>query len=427
MLWYGIEPAVPADPDRAARLLTGCRIPLVRQYIARRIALAADRKNQALDALAAVLTKSTDDALARDILCGMADALRGRRDVTAPRGWSAAHRKLAARPDQDLRERVLVLSVLFGDPQALASLQKIAADQAANATARRRALQTLVEKRTDGVRSLLKELLDDKALRGPALRGLAAFNDPDTPALILRRYASFNDDDKADAVSTLASRPKHAHALLEAIEKGKVPRRDLSAFTARQLLAFKDRTLTEQLNKVWGSIRPPAQDRAALLARYRDLLTPAALKKADRVHGRVVFARTCASCHTLFDAGARIGPDLTGSQRTNPDYLLTKVLDPNAVVPSDYQVTRITTVGGRVISGIIKEETEKTVAIQTPTELARLAKEDIDERTKMGISLMPEGQLDQLTRREIRDLIAYLGGPTQVPLPRPQGKDHRGR
>jgi putative membrane-bound dehydrogenase-like protein len=42
MIWYGIEPLVPADPDRAARLLARARIPLVRQYIARRIAALAD-------------------------------------------------------------------------------------------------------------------------------------------------------------------------------------------------------------------------------------------------------------------------------------------------------------------------------------------------------------------------------------------------
>src|SRR5262249_41382906 len=137
-------------------------------------------------------------------------------------------------------------------------------------------------------------------------------------------------------------------------------------------------------------------------------------QQADRAHGRAVFARTCASCHTLFDAGGKIGPDLTGSQRSNPEYILTKVLDPNAVVPSDYQVTRIATVGGRVITGIVKEETEKTLAIQTPTEIIRLPKADIDERTKMGTSLMPEGQLAQLTDAEARDLIAYLSGTGQV-------------
>ena len=38
MLWYGIEPMVATDHDRAADLLINCKIPIVRQYIARRIA-----------------------------------------------------------------------------------------------------------------------------------------------------------------------------------------------------------------------------------------------------------------------------------------------------------------------------------------------------------------------------------------------------
>jgi putative membrane-bound dehydrogenase-like protein len=41
MIWYGTEPLVPADPDRAAALLAKARIPLVRQYIARRLAATA--------------------------------------------------------------------------------------------------------------------------------------------------------------------------------------------------------------------------------------------------------------------------------------------------------------------------------------------------------------------------------------------------
>ena len=52
----------------------------------------------------------------------------------------------------------------------------------------------------------------------------------------------------------------------------------------------------------------------------------------DRSHGRSIFARSCATCHKLFDEGAKIGPELTGAQRANPEYILTKVLDPNAVV-----------------------------------------------------------------------------------------------
>jgi putative heme-binding domain-containing protein len=283
-------------------------------------------------------------------------------------------------------------------------------------------LQTLIEKHPTDLPVLLRQLIADRTMRRPALRGLAAFNDPSTPAVILRLYAKFSDAEKVDAIATLASRLKYALALLDAMEKGKVARRDLSPFTARQLLGLGDKALTVKLNKVWGSIRPPDKDKAALLARYKALILPKLLKKANRSHGRLVFARTCASCHTLFDAGAKIGPDLTGSQRANPEYILSKVLDPNAVVARDFQVTRITTANGRVISGIIKEETDKTVSVQTPNEIIRLAKEDVEQRTRLTVSLMPEGQLTQLSDVEIRDLIAYLAGPGQVPLPKQSPK-----
>lgn len=41
MIWYGVEPLVPADQKRAVELAAAAKIPLVRQYIARRIASLA--------------------------------------------------------------------------------------------------------------------------------------------------------------------------------------------------------------------------------------------------------------------------------------------------------------------------------------------------------------------------------------------------
>ena len=142
-----------------------------------------------------------------------------------------------------------------------------------------------------------------------------------------------------------------------------------------------------------------------------------ALKKADRKHGRLLFSRTCAGCHTLFGEGGKIGPDLTGSQRTNPEYLLTKLLDPSAVVARDYQMTVVTTKSGRVISGLVKEENDKTLALQTQNEVVRMDKADIEDRQRSQQSMMPDGLLTPLSAAELRNLIAYLSGPGQVPLP----------
>jgi putative heme-binding domain-containing protein len=383
-------------------------------------ALRAESPHQgrALAPLVRVLAASDDVAVQRDVLRGMCEALRGRRNVAAPEGWAAAYRKLASSPNREVREKALVLGLLFGDPQALTALRSTVTDSRADVAARRTALQALVEKHVPEVPALLRDLLTEPAMRGPALCALAAYNNPGTPALILRHYAGFGEAEKADAVATLASRPAYALALLDAMERGQVARRDLSPFVARQLLNFHDKRLSERLTKVWGAVRPPSQEKAALLSRYKGLATPDALKSADRKHGRAVFARTCATCHTLFDDGAKIGPDLTGSQRANPEYVLTKVLDPNAVVPQDYQVTFVTTTSGRVVAGIVKAETDKLLTLQTQNEVVRLPKSDVEERRRSSLSMMPEGLLAQLKDDEVRDLLAYLAGPGQVPLPR---------
>ncbi len=410
MLWYGIE-SMMSNPA-AGDMLVKCRIPLVRQYIARRSADSPSR-----NPFGRFLADSADATAQLDVLRGMYEALQGRRSATAPEGWSEVYRKLASCNNAEIREKVLQLSVIFGDPLALAALRQTAENPKADTTARRNALQTLIEKRPPDLLPLLRKLVADRAVCGIAVRGLASYSDPQTPSLILEHYPAFTEAEKADAIATLASRPAYALALLDAMEKGRVPRRDLSAFTARQLLAFKDKELTERLTKVWGSIRPPSAEKATLLAKYKAMVPADALKNADRKHGRLLFSRTCASCHTLFGEGGKIGPDLTGSQRTNPEYLLTKLLDPSAVVARDYQMTVLTLTNGRVLSGLVKEENDKTLTLQTQNEVVRVDKSDIDERQRSQQSMMPDGLLTPLSPTEVRDLIAYVSGPGQVPLP----------
>ncbi len=375
-------------------------------------------KPSPVEPLVHVLQNTDDVALQRDVLRGMHEALHGRRKVVAPAAWSAVYPKLSASTDPEVREKTLALAVLFGDSRALADVRRAVADPHAEPGWRRFALRTLVDSRSPDAASVLTGALGDSVLRGAAIRGLAATNDVGVPPAILAVYRQLTDSEKSDAVATLASRPAYAMALLAAVERGEVPRRDLSAYTARQLLAMQDGKLTERLTAVWGAVRPPAKEKAARLARYKAVATSSAVRDGDRVHGRQLFAKMCATCHTLFDDGARIGPDLTGSQRANPEYVLSKVLDPSAVVARDYQVTMVLTKAGRTVTGLVKEEDEKTLALQTANELVRVAKSDVDERTKLPQSMMPEGLLNDHSDKEVCDLLAYLAGNGQVLLPK---------
>jgi putative membrane-bound dehydrogenase-like protein len=410
MIWYGIEPEVPHAPARALALLGKAKIPLVREYIVRRLADPTQ--------LIALVAQESDAAVQRDVLRGLVLALEGWGRVPTPRGWSRVYARLAHSPDAEVRGYALTLAVFFGDRQAKAALHTTLMDAEAPIKERQDALLTLLSIRDPDLLPRLQTLVRDRALRGAAVRGLAAYADGATPQLLLHHYPSFTAAEKTDAILTLASRPAYALTLVAALEQGRIATRDVSAFTVRQLRALQNPEIDARLGKVWGTVRPASQEKAHLMAKYKTLLTADYLAKADRSRGRLVFKQVCATCHRLFDDGGDIGPELTGSQRANLDYILENVLDPSAVVAKDYQVTVVETKDGRVLTGLIKQENDKVLTLQTQNEKVMLSKQELRSRTKSAVSMMPEGMLDKLTSEDVRDLIAYLASPEQIPLPK---------
>ncbi|MFL5245345.1 MAG: PVC-type heme-binding CxxCH protein [Gemmataceae bacterium] len=421
MLWYGVEPLVATNSEKGMSLLAHAEIPLIRQYIARRLASQPATSGDALpgvNPLIELAGRIRRNEVQRDILAGILEALKGRRDVPIAKGWAQAYPILEGSQSEEVRDLALTLAVLFDDERALQTLRKTIQSKDEPSARREKALQTLIFKQKPDLLPLLKELLGDKDLRASAIRGLAAFTDDKIPSLLLHHYSSFTPSEKADVIQTLASRPAYALALLDAIEKGRIPRTDVSAFAARQMVELKNKQVSERVAKVWGTVRSSSQDKVAQMAKYKAMLTPDYLRPADVSNGRVVFSKTCASCHRLFDEGARIGPELTGSQRANLDYFLENVLDPSAVVAKEYQMSLVELNSGRVITGIIKDENEQSITVQTEKEAIVVPKKEIESRTQSPVSMMPEGLLDKLTKEEVRDLVSYLASPTQALLPK---------
>ena len=85
------------------------------------------------------------------------------------------------------------------------------------------------------------------------------------------------------------------------------------------------------------------------------------MKRADLSQGRALFKKTCATCHRLFGEGEQVGPDITGSNRANLDYLLENVVDPSAVLGKDYRMSVLALADGRVISGLVQKETDSAL------------------------------------------------------------------
>jgi putative membrane-bound dehydrogenase-like protein len=416
MIWYGIEP-VARQPELLAQIRT-FKMPKVRQFLVRRLAEETAGDAKVWPPLVAVLEGNTDAALDRDWLEGVLDGLKGRKNVAMPAGWKALYARLQNSPVSEVREPAAGLGLVFGDNDVLVQYKALIADGKADPGRRTAALAALIHHRPEEVKQLLLASLDDAVLRGTALQGLAGYDDAQVPARILAVYAKLTAGEKAVAISTLTSRPKYALALLGAIEKKAIARDDVSVFAARQMADLKDKQVSERLAKVWGTLRSTSGEKKALIAKYTAMLPPEVVAQGDAGQGRLVFNKLCAQCHLLYGEGKKIGPDLTGSNRNDLHYVLENIIDPSAVIGKDYQLSNITLKNGRLISGIIVEENEQALTVQTTTERLLVSKGDIEQRQLSKVSMMPEGQIDQMTLVELRDLVRYLGSKEQVPLPK---------
>ena len=117
----------------------------------------------------------------------------------------------------------------------------------------------------------------------------------------------------------------------------------------------------------------------------------------------------CGQCHKLFGEGQNVGPDLTGSNRANLDYLLDNVLDPNAVIGKAYQLNIFELKDGRITSGVVKEETPAAYRIAMPGGFEQtLTVAEVKKRTISKVSTMPEGIFEALPQEQLIQLVAYL-------------------
>jgi putative membrane-bound dehydrogenase-like protein len=413
MYWYALEPLADADMPQALLLAAGTRIPPLLEFTVRRISSIGTPG--ALATLVGALGKDEDAAHQRIILKGLQAGLKGRRQVPTPAGWESAYPRLVKSADHDVRELASALAVTFGNVKAFDQMRAVLADAKAPLEQRQFALTTLLDARDKQLPALLQRVVTEPGLRGAALRGLATYDDSKTPGVVLAVFSSLPPAEKRDALNTLSARPAYAVALLDAVAGKKVVAADVSADVVRQLRNLKNKDIDRRIGEVWGVVRDTPADRAKQIAMYRGKLLGSG-PQPDLALGRAMFAKTCQQCHVLFGVGGKVGPEITGANRADLNYLLENILDPSAVIPKEYAATVLEMKDGRVITAIVKEETPTALTVLTANETLTLPVKEIAERTPSKQSMMPDDQLKPFSDREVRSLIAYLQSPKQTPI-----------
>ncbi len=384
--------------------------------IARRLGEDIESRPDALNRLLSIAATRPIDFQSQ-VVSGLAAALAGWRKARKPSGWDAFQRQIATTSNPALRSQFRELEVLFGNGRALDEVRRLALDENAEIEERKTALRTLIESRPTDLRAICEKLVRVRYVNAVAVRGLALFDDPAIGQSLARNYRAFHPSERPAALETLVSRPAFARALLDQVAAAKIAHNDVTPFHARQILSLNDPALTKRLSEVWGELRSSSADRRDRIAALKQRLDAGTLAQADRSRGRALFTRVCASCHRLHGEGGSIGPDLTGSGRDNLDYLLENIVNPAAMVTADFRMVVVAMNDGRVLNGLVKAQTARTLTLQTQTEAMVLDRSEIEEVKPSSSSLMPDGLIDTLKPDEIRDLIGYLAHPAQVPLP----------
>jgi putative membrane-bound dehydrogenase-like protein len=413
MYWYALEPLAEADAARMLTLAAASQIPLVQLHTVKRI--AALGTGESLDLLVSALGRTEDDQRLI-LLDGINQALRGQRKVAMPRSWPEVFSVLAASKSDPVRNQAVALAVTFGDRAAFERLRAVVGDRSADVAARRQALQSLLGAKDAQLVPLLHAQVTDAALADAAIRGLALYDDPQTPTVLLAAYEKLSQNQRRDAVTTLCSRAGYALALLAAIDQKQVAAGDLSADLVRQLRNLKSADVDQRINEVWGAARDTAADKAQRIAEYKQMLSTPAKQPVDVALGRVVFVKTCQQCHTLFGTGGKVGPELTGSNRANLDYLLSNVLDPSAVMAKEYMPSIILLSDGRIVTGIVREQDKNALTVVTANETLVIPRGEIDQVELSRNSMMPDDILKPLDETQVRALVAYLASAAQTPL-----------
>ena len=168
---------------------------------------------------------------------------------------------------------------------------------------------------------------------------------------------------------------------------------------------------------------PPVQAAAAALydrlnvdaakqrAKIEELVTR--LSEGDVRRGQVVFhseKAACFTCHAIGYRGGNVGPDLTkvGQIRSERD-LLEAIVYPSASFIRSYEPVVVATSDGKVLNGLLQNETSDEIVLVTgANQEAQVPRGDIEEIRPSTVSVMPAGLDQQLTPRELADLVAFL-------------------
>jgi putative heme-binding domain-containing protein len=268
-----------------------------------------------------------------------------------------------------------------------------------------------------GLQQGVLDRLDDPAaeVREAAILAVVAFRLHTAVPRLMARAGDPNAPDRVAAISALCRLPDpRARSIYDAAIRDRNPHLRRAAETALRAIGDRGR---EPLASSTG------RSTSAAVAALRQF---AMRHDGDPRRGEEIFFDPqgvgCGRCHSAAGQGtATIGPDLTGlAAKYDRAELIRSVLEPSHRIAPGYQPAIVTTRGGKVVTGVVRAETEDLLELaDAEAKVVRIPKRDIEARRAAAVSIMPEHLVDALKPIEFADLISFLASLKQPARPAP--------
>jgi len=272
----------------------------------------------------------------------------------------------------------------------------------------------LAEGQPDRVQAVIARLLapvEPTALQVAAVRALGQLGTQEATDDILANWASFAPSVRREAIEQLLARTPSTLRLLDAMASRTIA---VTEIDRGRWTVLANSAHPEIRQKVKQLIRlGPSESKQKILTSYWSEED----KAGDPSRGKQIFQKNCASCHRLGDVGHDVGQNLYAAipGKSYRD-LVQAILDPNKEIDTKYMNYLLTTLDGKVVSGIIVADTPSSLTLRRAEGIEEtIARTDIESLKSTQLSLMPEGFEKTITPSEMPDLIAFLREAVKIP------------
>ncbi|HYR58423.1 MAG TPA: c-type cytochrome, partial [Chthoniobacteraceae bacterium] len=357
LLWWALESKAVSDRAQILAMLKESSLwqtPLFGKFIVARLGqrFTAERTDENLETAAQLLSMAPSPEAVDELVKGMEAGLQGDRVARVP---AALQKQVSDAWSKRPHTPVLVsFAMRLDHPAAAEAAVQTLADKKTSAAERKSLLELLSERRIEAavpiITSLLKNEKNDAA-KTDLLNALAHFNAPEVGQTILELLPNLSTKVRAAAINALSSRADWARAMLDLVDRGQLKKEQVAVSNLLSIQKFGDPQCDALVKKNWGSLRASSEEKEQLIKNLRVTLARA----GDAAKGHDLFKATCAVCHTLKGEGAKIGPDLTGYERDNLDFMLPAIVDPSLGIREEYTLYNLTKKDGQVLAGFVNE------------------------------------------------------------------------